>query len=67
MAKLPVLPARDLLKALGKAGFAVVSQRGATSRMRQSRRGSAKSPWWTGAAPPHNRNEARSDPTQGSA
>ena len=28
MAKLPVLPARDLLKALGKAGFAVVSQRG---------------------------------------
>ena len=34
MAKLPVLPAREILKALGKAGFQVVSQRGSHIKLR---------------------------------
>ena len=39
MAKLPVLPARDILKALGKAGFVVVSQRGSHIKLRGQREG----------------------------
>jgi len=39
MAKLPVLPARDILKALGKAGFVIVSQRGSHIKLRRQRAG----------------------------
>jgi len=39
MAKLPVLPARDILKALGKAGFVVVSQRGSHVKLHGQRGG----------------------------
>jgi predicted RNA binding protein YcfA (HicA-like mRNA interferase family) len=42
MAKLPVLPARDIVKALGKAGFAVVSQRGSHIKLRGQRGGAAR-------------------------
>lgn len=39
MAKLPILPARDIVKAHGKAGFAAVSQRGSHIRLRGERGG----------------------------
>ena len=39
MPKLPVLPARDILKALGRAGFVVVGQRGSHIKLRGERGG----------------------------
>jgi predicted RNA binding protein YcfA (HicA-like mRNA interferase family) len=37
MPKLPVLPAREILKALGRAGYDVVSQRGSHIKLRGKR------------------------------
>lgn len=34
MPRLPVLPAREIIKALGKAGFVAVSQRGSHVKLR---------------------------------
>ena len=34
MARLPVLPARDILRILGRAGFVVVGQRGSHIKLR---------------------------------
>ena len=42
MAKLPVLPAREILKALGKAGFQVVSQRGSHIKLRGEQGGGVR-------------------------
>lgn len=42
MAKLPALSARKLLRALGKAGFVVVAQRGSHIRLNGRRRGSLR-------------------------
>ncbi len=39
MPRLPVLPAREILKALRKAGFEVVSQRGSHVKLRCERGG----------------------------
>lgn len=39
MPKLPVLPARDILKALGRSGFVVVGQRGSHIKLRGERGG----------------------------
>jgi predicted RNA binding protein YcfA (HicA-like mRNA interferase family) len=39
MAKLPVLSARRLLKALGRAGFVVVAQQGSHIRLNGRRKG----------------------------
>ena len=39
MPRLPVLPAREILKALRKAGFEAISQRGSHVKLRGSRRG----------------------------
>lgn len=39
MPKLPLLPAREIVKALGKAGFAVVSRRGSHIKLHGERGG----------------------------
>ncbi len=39
MAKLPVLPAREIVKALGRAGFVAVGQRGSHIKLRGERGG----------------------------
>lgn len=42
MAKIPVLPAREILNALRLAGFAVVSQRGSHVKLRGERGGAVR-------------------------
>jgi predicted RNA binding protein YcfA (HicA-like mRNA interferase family) len=42
MPRLPVLPARDIIKALGRAGFEVVGQRGSHIKLRRERRGEVR-------------------------
>jgi predicted RNA binding protein YcfA (HicA-like mRNA interferase family) len=42
MPKLPVLPARDILRALQRAGFEVVGQRGSHIKLRGDRGGVAR-------------------------
>lgn len=39
MARLPVLPAREIIKALGRAGFQVVGQRGSHIKLHGKREG----------------------------
>ena len=42
MPRLPVLPARDILKALRRAGFEIVSQRGSHIKLRRVRAGEVR-------------------------
>lgn len=42
MARLPVLPARDVVKALRKAGFVPVSQRGSHLKLRRGTEGNVR-------------------------
>ena len=42
MPRLPVLSARDILKALGRAGFSVSSQRGSHIKLRRERYGEVR-------------------------
>ncbi len=42
MPKLPLLPAREILRALAKAGFSVVGQRGSHIKLRGERGGTVR-------------------------
>ena len=42
MSRLPILAAREVLRALGRAGFQVVSQRGSHIKLRGERKGQAR-------------------------